>query len=386
MRTARRDLLGLGTAGLLLSNAASAEPAPAPGPAEALARIAAGLVRDGHSAGVQIGVAITRRKPFVAGFGMADLQAGARVSPASVFRIASCTKQFTSAAILLLAERGKLELDQPIESFFPGFPKGAQATVRHLLTHTSGIHDYVQGGLPADAPGEWQRDPDRHRFLARMEPAYDFEPGTFWSYSNSGYALLGELVEKLSGKSYGEFLRAALFEPAGMRSTAVDEFSDIVPGRAAGYSLEGNVSGAFRNAFWGGLPLAEGGLRSTASDLLRWNAALFGGRILSAESVARMTEPARVKDGRAVGAARFVPPGQKQGSPPPFVTEPDYGCGLEVCRFFGRKAIWHSGGIRGFNALLFRFPEDGLDLALLSNTDNGLVPAFETMIRAALGK
>jgi CubicO group peptidase (beta-lactamase class C family) len=258
-------------------------------------------------------------------------------------------------------------------------------TVLQLLTHTSGIHDYTSGGLPADAPGEWQRDPDRHRFLARMEPLFDFEPGTYWSYSNSGYALLGELIEKLSGKSYGDFLRTALLEPAGMRSTAVDEFGDIVRGRASGYSLQGNTAGAFRNAFWGGLPLAEGGLRSTAADLLRWNAALFGGKILSGASLARMTEPARVKDGRATGDARFTPPGQAPGQPPAFVTEPHYGCGVEVCRLFGRKAIWHSGGIRGFNALLFHFADDGLDLALLANTDNGLVPAFEAFIRTATG-
>jgi CubicO group peptidase (beta-lactamase class C family) len=258
-------------------------------------------------------------------------------------------------------------------------------TVHQLLTHTSGIHDYTAGGLPADTPGEWQRDADRHRFLARMEPLFDFEPGTYWSYSNSGYALLGELIEKLSGKSYGEFLRTALLEPAGMVPTAVDEFSDIVRGRASGYSLEGNVPGAFRNAFWGGLPLAEGGLRSTAADLLRWNAALFGGKLLSSASLARMTEPARIKDGRPVGDAHFALPGQTPGQPPPFVTEPHYGCGLEVCRLFGRRTIWHSGGIRGFNALLFHFPDDGLDLALLANTDNGLVPAFESFIRAATG-
>ncbi len=371
-------------AGLAVAAAGGARAADG-GRGDALARLAEGLVRDGHAAAVQIGVAEEGREPLLAGYGLANLEATEPATPASVFRIASCTKQFTATAILLLMEQGKLALDQTIDSLFPGFPKGDQVTVHQLLTHTSGIHDYTAGGLPSDTPGEWQREADRHRFLARMEPLFDFEPGTYWSYSNSGYALLGELVEQLSGRSYGEFLRAALFEPAGMRSTAVDEFEDIVPRRAAGYSLEGNKTGAFRNAFWGGLPLAEGGLRSTAADLLAWNAALHGGRIVSGASLARMTEAARVKDGRPVGDARFSPPGQAPGQPPPFVTEPHYGCGVEVCHLFGRRAIWHSGGIRGFNALLFHFPDDGLDLALLANTDNGLVPAFEAFIRAATG-
>lgn len=384
MRATRRDALGLAVASLALAAAGRAKAAES-GRGEALARLAAGLVDDGHAAAVQVGLAERDEAPLLAGYGMANLEAAEPATAASVFRIASCTKQFTAAAIVLLAEQGKLALDQTIDSVFTGFPRGEQVTIYQLLTHTSGIHDYTAGGLPADTPGEWQRDPDRHRFLSRMEPLFDFEPGTFWSYSNSGYALLGELIEKLSGQSYGEFLRAALFEPAGMRSTAVDEFADIVVGRAAGYSLDGNAPGAFRNAFWGGLPLAEGGLRSTAADLLRWNGALFGGKVLAPASLARMIEPGRVKDGRATGDAHFVPPGQTPGQPPAFVTEPHYGCGLEVCRLFGRRAVWHSGGIRGFNALMFHFPDDGLDLALLANTDNGLVSAFEAFIRGATG-
>ncbi|MCW3848354.1 beta-lactamase family protein [Sphingomonas sp. LB-2] len=388
MRAARRDVLGMGlgaSAMALAGEAAAVAIAGADPRIKALAALAAGLVRDGHSAGVQIGVAVEGRKPFVAGYGSANLETGTPVSPGSVLRIASCTKQFTAAAILLLAERGKLALDQPIEAFFPGFPKGDQVTAHQLLTHTSGLHDYVYGGMPADAAGEWQRDPDRHRFLAKMAQPFDFEPGTYWSYSNSGYALLGELIEKLSGKSYAQFVHASLIEPAGMEFTALDEPGDVVPGRAAGYSLDADRPGAFRNAFWGGLPIAEGGLRSTTLDLLRWNAALFGERILSRASLDRMTAPARVKDGRPVGEAHFAPPGQNPGKPPAFVSEPNYGCGLEVCRMFGRRVIWHSGGIRGFNALLFHFADDGLDLALLSNTDNGLVTAFEAFLRAATG-
>lgn len=386
MRAARREVLGMGLgASALVLAGAPASAAPADDRTKALTALAAGLVREGHSAGVQIGVASSAGRPFVGGHGFANLETGTRVSPASVFRIASCTKQFTAAAVLLLAERGKLALDQPIGTFFAGFPKGDQVTVHQLLTHTSGLHDYVYGGMPADTPGEWQHDPDRHRFLAKMAQPFDFEPGSHWSYSNSGYTLLGELIEKLSGKTYAEFVRAGLLEPAGMASTALDEPGDVVPGRAAGYALDGNRAGAFRNAFWGGLPIAEGGLRSTAGDLLRWNAALFGGRILSRASLDRMIEPARVKDGRPVGEAHFTPPGQNPGKPPAFVSEPNYGCGLEVCRMFGRRVIWHSGGIRGFNALLFHFADDALDLALLSNTDNGLVTAFEAMLRAATG-
>ena len=215
-----------------------------------------------------------------------------------------------------------------------------------------------------------------------MTPLFDFPPGSAWAYSNTNYLLLGEIVELLSGQSYGDYLRANVLGPAGMADTMLDHYADVVPRRAAGYSLEGAAPGAFRNAAQSGLPMAEGGLRSTAADLLHWNAALFDGRIVTPSSLAAMTTPGRTSGGALVGSARFVPAGAQPGAPPPFVQQSDYGFGLEISRMLDHRVIWHSGGITGFNAILMRWPDADLDIALLSNTDNGLVAAFEPIVRA----
>ena len=384
--TRRQAIAGSGAAAILLARDASASP-PARSLDAALTAIAAKLVTDRGSAGAGLGVGGDGRASLLIARGSANLETGSPVTPATVFRIASCTKQFTAAAVLLLAEQGKLALDAPIDTIFPGFPAhagGARPTVHQLLSHISGIHDYVMGGLPADAGDAWRYDPARAQVIARMTPLYDFAPGTQWNYSNSNYVLLGALIEKLSGSSYGDFVETALFRPLGMTSTALDHHQDLVRYRAAGYGLIGNKPGAFHNAWYSGLPVAEGGLRSTTGDLLRWNAALFGGRVLTADSLKKMTTAVTVAGGIPSGSARFVPPGQNPGKPPAFVEQADYGYGLEISRMFGHPVIWHSGGYSGFNSILMHFPDRKLDVALLTNTDNGAVPGFEPVLRTVL--
>jgi D-alanyl-D-alanine carboxypeptidase len=384
MRQSRRSLLHLTAAAVAWRATPSwARRAPAPLP-RTLAAIAASAVAEGHSAAIGLGYCLPIKPPVATGFGKANLETGAPANGDTVFRIASCTKQFTAAAILLLAERGKLKVEDRLSAFFPDFPRGDEVTLHHLLSHTSGIHDYVYGGLPDDSWPDWQKHADRHRYLARMKSVFDFDPGTHWAYSNSNYAVLGEIIERASGKSYIDFVTANLLAPAGMLATTLEDPARIMPNRASGYSLEGGKAGAFRNAAFGGVPIAEGGLCSTAADLLRWNRALYSGRLLSEGNVRRMTSAATIKDGTPVGNAHFVPQGQRPNTPPPFMTQADYGYGLEVARMFGHRVFWHSGGIQGFNALLFHFPDDRADLVLLSNTDNGAVPIFEPMLRAIL--
>jgi len=382
MKVARRELLFAAAVGVelpQLAHARGTRSTPA-----TLSSIIAKTVSDGATAGAALGVASRSRVLLERGFGFANLETQTPVLADTVFRIGSCTKQFTAAAVLLLAERGKLSLSEPIGRYFPDFPRGQQVTIEQLLNHTSGIHDYVSGGFPADAGDAWRLDPERHRFFARMTPLFDFEPGTHWLYSNSGYALLGEIIEKASGQPYGAFLKTALFDLAGMTATALDDPNDIVLRRASGYALRDGKAGSFRNNRGAGLPVAEGGIRSTVGDLLRWNRTLYGGKILAPASLARMTAPASVNNGLPVGQAHFVPNGQAPGSPPAFVQDPDYGLGLEVCKMFGQRVLWHSGGIPGFNALLLRFVAQEMDVALLTNSDNGVVPAFEPMLRAVL--
>lgn len=382
MELGRRELVLTATVGIglpQLLHAHAARPTAA-----TLSSIVANTVRDGAASGAALGVALRGKILLERGFGFANLETQTPVSADTIFRIGSCTKQFTAAAVLLLAERGKLSLSEPIGRYFQDFPKGQQVTVEQLLNHTSGIHDYVSGGFPTDAGDAWRLDPERHRFFARMAPLFDFEPGTHWLYSNSGYALLGEIIEKASGQPYGTFVKTALFDLAGMAATALDDPDDVVLRRASGYALRNLKAGSFRNNLGAGLPVAEGGIRSTIGDLLRWNWALYGGKILAPASLERMTTPARVNSGLPVGQAHFVPNGQTPGRPPAFVQDPDYGLGLEVCKMFGQPVLWHSGGIPGFNALLFRFVAPAMDIAILTNTDNGAVPAFEPIVRAAV--
>ena len=380
MRQSRRTLLQLTAAAMAWRSAPAWARKQPPNRPRALAEIAASAVTDGHSAGIGLGYCLPIKSPVATGYGKANLETGAPANGDTVFRNASCTKQFTAAAILLLAERGKLRVEDRLAIFFPDFPRGDEVTLHQLLTHTSGVHDYVFGGLPDDSWPDWQKHADRHRYLARMKTVFDFEPGTYWAYSNSGYALLGEIVERASGKSYIDFVTDNLLVPAGMSATMLEDPARIVRNRASGYSLQDGKAGAFRNAAFGGVPIAEGGLCSTAGDLLRWNRALYSGRLLSPDNVRRMTTAATVRDGRPVGQAHFG----KEGERPPFMTQADYGYGLEISRMFGRRVFWHSGGIQGFNAILLHFPDDRADLVLLSNTDNGAVPIFEPALRAIL--
>jgi CubicO group peptidase (beta-lactamase class C family) len=344
------------------------------------------LVTGQRTAGLVIGVRVAQGAPFVRAWGLANLETSTPAAPASVFRIASCTKQFTAAAVMKLVERGAIQPETPIAQVFGAFPNvsdGSSVTIYHLLTHTSGIRDYLAGGMPADA-GDWPHAPNRERIIARMSPLFDFTPGSAWAYSNTNYALLGALIEKVSGQSYDEFLTRNVLQPAGLRDTVLDHYADVVPRRASGYALDGAAVGAFRNAPQNGLPVAEGGLRSTVTDLLRWNEMLFAGRVTSEASLARMTAPATLANGAPVRSHHFFPPGGQANVPPAFVETSDYGFGLEVSRMLGRPVIWHSGGIPGFNAITMHWPEAQLDIVLLSNTDNGLTSAFEGVVRAAV--
>jgi CubicO group peptidase (beta-lactamase class C family) len=350
--------------------------------------IAAGVVRDRQTAGFGIGFRQSGGQAEIFSIGKANLETGTPVSAETVFRIGSLTKQFTAAAIVQLSESRRLSLDDRIDQFFLGFgafSSGAVPTVRQLLTHTAGLHDYVFGGLPSDAGTKWQRSPDRWRLISRMQPLYDFEPGTFWSYSNSNYVLLGSIIERVAGEAYIDFTTREVLKRAGLTKTAFDSYADVVPHRASGYSLADNSAGAFRNAENSGLPLAEGGLRSTVTDMLRWNDALFGGRVVSAAGLKLMTTAATTSNGTPVGSAHFTPKGLKPNPPPAFVQQADYGFGLEVARIFNTPVIWHSGGIPGFTSILLHFTELRTDLVLLTNTDNGAVPAFEPAIRAVTG-
>jgi CubicO group peptidase (beta-lactamase class C family) len=276
-------------------------------------------------------------------YGMADLELGVPLQPGMVFRIGSMTKQFTAVAILMLVEEGKVAVSDPITKFLPDYPTGGRTiTVEHLLTHTSGIKSYT----------------DMDDFLANMRKDYtvkelidhfksqpmEFEPGEKYQYDNSGYFLLGAIVEKASGMGYEAFLKKRIFDVVGMPRTSVESTSRIIPGRARGYSKTGDT---WTNADWLSMtqPYSAGALVSTVDDLAKWDAALYTGKLLRPETLQLGFTPHRLKDGKPI----------------------DYGYGWQPGTWEGFTVIQHGGGINGFVSMGVRVPERKVYVAVLSN-------------------
>jgi CubicO group peptidase (beta-lactamase class C family) len=286
------------------------------------------------------------------GYGFANLEWQVPNTPTTRFRIGSITKQFTAASILLLEERGKLKIEDPVKKYMADAPAAwDKVTIFHLLTHTSGIPsftsfpDYPKRQLETMTPQQlvdWFRD-----------KPLEFEPGTKWNYSNSGYVLLGYLIEKISGQSYADFVQQNIFTPLGMKDSGYDSSSAIIEHRASGYSpgKNGPENAGYVNMT---IPLSAGGLYSTTEDLLRWEQGLFGGKLLSPASLAKMTTPFKA----------------------------DYAFGLGVSTQNGHKIIAHNGGIEGFNTDLAYYPDDKLVVVVLGNLNGGA----PDQIASALGK
>ena len=274
---------------------------------------------------------------FSKGYGMANLEWDIPNSPSTKFRLGSVTKQFTAASILLLEERGKLKVEDPVKKYMPDAPAAwDKITIFHVLTHTSGIPSFT--GFPDYKQTEpFETTPEKLVARFRDKPL-DFQPGEKWSYSNSGYVLLGYLIEKISGQSYATFVQENIFTPLGMKDSGYDSNSKIIPHRAAGYTPGegGPVNAGFIHM---SIPFSAGSLYSTTEDLLRWERGLFGGKVLSAASLQKMTTPFKE----------------------------DYAFGLGVHTTGGHKVIDHGGGIEGFNTHLAYYPEDQLTVVVLGN-------------------
>ena len=275
-----------------------------------------------------------------AGYGEANREHGVANGPATRMRLGSITKQFTAALILQFIEEGKLSFDETAARFVPdSHPDWKKVTVRHLLNHTSGIpsftgfKEYRQLKLKPHKPEEV--------VAVFKDKPLEFEPGSQFRYSNSGYFLLGYIVEKVSGKTYGGRLRERILQPLGMSATGMDDNRAILPGRASGYSPDGK--GGFRNADYIDMtvPGGAGALYSTVEDLRRWNEGLHSGKVVPPKLLEEMRTPGKG----------------------------DYGFGLVISPIRNRKAIHHGGGIEGFNTVLAWFPEERLTVAALSNVN-----------------
>jgi CubicO group peptidase (beta-lactamase class C family) len=291
------------------------------------------------------------------GYSSADLEWNIPNSPTTKFRLGSITKQFTATSILLLQERGKLNIDDPISKYLPDAPAAwSKVTVYNVLTHTSGIPSFT--GFPDYRTTEW-KDTNPAELVARFrDKPLDFEPGTKFSYSNSGYVLLGYLIEKVSGQTYADFLQQNIFTPLGMKDTGIDSNAAILPQRAQGYrrSQRGIEHDGYISMT---IPFSAGALYSTTGDLLKWEQGLFGGKVLKPESLTRMTTPFKS----------------------------DYGFGVIIRTVDGHKLITHGGGIEGFNTSLNYYPDDKLTVIVLGNLTGGTPDQIANYIgKVALGQ
>lgn len=277
------------------------------------------------------------------GYGSADLEKQIPNDPKTKFRLASVTKQFTAAAILLLEERGKLKIEDPVKNYLPDAPAAwDKITICHLLTHTSGIPGFTE--FP-DYSLTQMNPATPEQLVARFrDKPLEFVPGEKWNYSNSGYVLLGYLIEKVSGTSYAKFVQENIFSPLGMKDSGYDSNEDVIEHRATGYArgASGPVKAAYIHM---SIPFSAGALYSTTEDLLRWESGLFGGELLKAESLQKMTTP--FKSG--------------------------YALGVGVLTKDGHKVISHSGGIEGFRTHLSYFPDGKYTIAVLSNLETNAV-------------
>jgi CubicO group peptidase (beta-lactamase class C family) len=286
------------------------------------------------------------------GYGLADAELNVAITPDNIFRIGSVTKQFTAVAILQLVQQGKIALEDDITKHLPDAPTaGKKITIENLLTHTSGIPSYTdQPSFPKRA----REDMSPAEMLAMAKGvAPDFDPSANWHYNNSGYILLGMLIEKVSGQKYADYMREHIFVPAGMKDTAYDQTEKIVPRRAHGYSQarEGFVNAPYLSMT---LPFAAGGLLSTVDDLVRWTDALQGGKLVDPKLLTRAHTPFQLTSGASTR----------------------YGFGWGISEFEGHHVVEHGGGIHGFLSYLLTMPDDKLVVVVLANANRQPTPQY----------
>lgn len=298
-------------------------------------------MRERQIPGLSIAVLENGRVVKAQGYGFANVELGVEATEYTIFQSGSIGKMFTAAAVLLLAEEGKLDLDDPISGHLEELPKGWRLiTIRHLLNHTSGLPDYWE---PTVALRQDYTESELLQAFSSLTP--HFPPGEEWSYSNTGYVILGALVSRITGDHWGVFVKERIFEPAGMETARVISEEAIVPNRAAGYRL---FEDEWRNHDWVSPTFnstGDGALYLTVLDLARWDEVLKAGKILSEDSQRLMWTPTRLSDGEEMG----------------------YGLGWEMGQVNGQTYVGHGGAWQGFHTYFIHFPEDSLTVIVLAN-------------------
>jgi CubicO group peptidase (beta-lactamase class C family) len=299
--------------------------------------------------GCAVGVGIGGKPVLMKAYGMADLEHDVPNTPETIFEAGSVSKQFTALAVLLLAKEGKLSIDDQVRKHIPELPDyGAPLTIRHLLTHTSGLRDWGSVESIAGWPRTTREYTHAHVLdIVSRQRSLNFPSGTKWSYSNTGFNLAAIIVERVSGMPFAEFSRQQIFTPLGLSHTSWrDDHTRIVKGRAIAY-VEDN--GTFHTEMPFENVHGNGGLLTTVGDLLKWNENFVNPMVGSAALFAEQQRAAHTTDGK----------------------ELNYALGLYVGDYRGVHSVWHSGSTAGYRAHLSQFPDSRTSVAVLCNVSSG---------------
>jgi D-alanyl-D-alanine carboxypeptidase len=336
-------VIALVIAGVLFASqlAPSSAPTLTTAQRQQIVALVAATMRHQHLPGMSLAIARNGVLMYASGYGYRDMQKRSPADAGTVYNIASMTKQFTATAIMLLQEDGKLSVDDSLARYLPDYRFAKGITLREMLNHISGIPDYsIVDDVPHKATAAQFVD------LIKDSPL-DFSPGSRFEYSNTNYVILGMIVEQVSGESYGDFLAHRVFQPLGMRTTSARMIPQDVPDGAVGYTYaNGKIVAAPQTA--DDLGYGDGTIDASVTDLVRWDAALDNGRVVNRASWRAMT---------------FSP--LSHG----YAMRGGYGFGLDLAHLYGRRYIFHQGLNVGFAGENATFPDDGLEIAALSNGD-----------------
>lgn len=317
----------------------------------------------GHLPGATVLIAEDDKIIYRKAFGMANLELNVQMKPENVLGLASITKQFTSVSILILMEQGKLSLQDPLSKFIPDFPRGNEITMHHLLNHTSGIKDYTRIPEFRDKT-RLEMTPEEIISSFKNLPL-EFNPNEQHAYSNSGYVLLGYIIEQLSGMSYGDFLHKNIFDKLGMKNSYYDDSYKIIPNRANGYQL---YEGDYENADYmsPSFPYAAGSLMSTVDDMFLWSKAVQNNTLISEKSKRMAFTNHSLTNGKLT----------------------NYGYGWFINELAGMTSIEHTGGINGFSTSGIYVPGKNIYAIVLTNRNDGKGPTTLNLkaVSVLLGK
>ncbi len=296
-------------------------------------------MRNLHIPGISLAVVRNAHVIKAKGYGFANIEAHSAATPRTVYEIGSMTKQFTATAVMMLVEEGKISLEDKLTKYFADAPDSwNRITVRHLLSHTSGIQNHVAVPNYLDifkTSITSKEFPSRDELLREFyKLPIEFQPDETWAYDNTGYYLLGIIIEKAGGKPYWQFMDERIFKPLGMSATRNTDTRPIVPNRAAGYEW---VKDSFENrpVLAPFIAFSAGSILSNVDDMAKWEAALYGEKLLKKSSLEQMWTPAKTRDGA--------------------ISSFDYGFGWFIDSYHGHRFVQHSGGTPGFSSVIYRF-------------------------------